>query len=147
MNNNEENESLVLHHVAIAVKDIAAVIDYFALSLGAKWDGEISHDPEQRAKVAFLSPINGLLGAPHIELIQADHSTAPLARFVANGGGLHHLCYEVVNLEVRLAHMRAQGAIIVKKPTPALAFAGRRIAWVYTRQRLLLEYLENGHTT
>jgi hypothetical protein len=31
---------------------------------------------------------------------------------------------------------------IVRAPTPAVAFEGRRIGWVYTKSKLLLEYLE-----
>jgi methylmalonyl-CoA/ethylmalonyl-CoA epimerase len=60
------------------------------------------------------------------------------------GGGLHHLCYEIEDLENQLALSRAQGGLVVKPPLPAVAFAGRRIAWVYTRNKLLLEYLERS---
>jgi methylmalonyl-CoA/ethylmalonyl-CoA epimerase len=57
---------------------------------------------------------------------------------------LHHLCYEIEDLENQLALSRAQGGLVVKPPLPAVAFAGRRIAWVYTRNKLLLEYLERS---
>jgi len=57
---------------------------------------------------------------------------------------LHHLCYEVENLEQQLAFCRSQGSLITRPPLPAVAFGGRRIAWVYTKNKLLLEYLERG---
>jgi hypothetical protein len=36
------------------------------------------------------------------------------------------------------------GAVVTQKPVPALAFDGRRVAWIYTRDKLLLEYLERA---
>jgi methylmalonyl-CoA/ethylmalonyl-CoA epimerase len=48
----------------------------------------------------------------------------------------------VDNLEQALAAARSLGALITRQPMPAIAFGGRRIAWIYTRNRLLIEYLE-----
>jgi methylmalonyl-CoA/ethylmalonyl-CoA epimerase len=64
--------------------------------------------------------------------------------FLKRGGGLHHLCYEIDDLEDQLALSRAQGGLVVRQPLPAVAFEGRRIAWVYTRNKLLVEYLERA---
>jgi hypothetical protein len=50
----------------------------------------------------------------------------------------------VDDLDRHLRFMRAQRAVIVKKPQPAAAFGGRRIAWVSTGDRLLVEFLERG---
>jgi len=55
---------------------------------------------------------------------------------------LYHLCYEVANLGEHLSKMRKEGALVVKPPLPAVAFENRPIAWVFTRQKLLLEFLE-----
>ena len=60
------------------------------------------------------------------------------------GGGLHHLCYEVEDCEKALAAMRQRSAMIVRRPQPAVAFAGRRIAWMLTAEKLLIELLEAG---
>jgi methylmalonyl-CoA/ethylmalonyl-CoA epimerase len=65
-----------------------------------------------------------------------------VGQFLIRGGGLHHLCYEVAELDAHLEKMQARGGIIVKPPLPAVAFENRRIAWVVTRQKLLLEFLE-----
>lgn len=63
-------------------------------------------------------------------------------RFLKKGGGLHHLCYETANLDRQLESARACGGLVTRMPLPAIAFGGRRIAWVYTRNKLLIEYLE-----
>jgi len=133
-------EPLTLHHVGFVVESIAEVGHYFARSVGARWDGKVSCDPLQEADVAFLW--NDGAGCPMIELVQPSGSASPLHRFLKRGGGLHHLCYEVDSLQIQLESSRLSGALIVKPPLPAVAFGGRCIAWVYTRQKLLLEYLE-----
>ena len=129
-----------LHHVGFAVASIAAAAEGFARTLGAEWDGKIISDPLQEAKVSFIRH-NGAK-EPMLELIEPAGTDSPLHGFLQRGGGLHHLCYEVDYLEAQLDSSRASGALIVKPPLPAVAFEGRRIAWVYTRQKLLVEYLE-----
>lgn len=134
--------SSTLHHIGFVVASIGDVGHSFGLSLGALWDGKIIHDPLQQAHVAFLRQANA--ANPMIELVEPAGENSPLHRFLQQRGGLHHICYEVDSLEAQLQLSRASGALIVKQPLPAVAFHGRRIAWVYTSQRLLVEFLERG---
>jgi methylmalonyl-CoA/ethylmalonyl-CoA epimerase len=64
--------------------------------------------------------------------------------FLKRGGGLHHLCYEVDSLSAQLQLSRSLGGLVVRQPCPAVAFGGRQIAWVYTADKLLTEYLERS---
>jgi methylmalonyl-CoA/ethylmalonyl-CoA epimerase len=130
-----------LHHVGFVVNSIADAMPGFVRSLTAEWDGETFHDPLQKVKVAFLTPITG---DAQIELVEPAGDDSPVRRFLEKGGGLHHICYEVAQLEQELAGFRARGAMIVSRPKPAVAFAGRRIAWVMTAEKLLVELLEEG---
>jgi methylmalonyl-CoA/ethylmalonyl-CoA epimerase len=128
------------HHVGYAVASIADTGKDFARSLGAHWDGEIIHDRLQEARVSFLRWAGP--ETPAVELIEPAGEKSALHKFVSKGGGLHHVCYEVDSLDAQLEQSRAAGCLVVKNPLPAVAFGGRRIAWVYTRQKLLVEYLE-----
>ena len=136
----EVSASATFHHVGFAVASISQTASAFARSLGAQWNGRIIHDPLQQARVTFLHC--GLSSNPTIELVEPDAEKSPLNKFLAKGGGLHHVCYEVDSLEAQLDFCRSNGSLIVKPPLPAIAFDGRRIAWVYTKQKLLVEYLE-----
>jgi len=110
------------------------------MSLGADWDKTIFHDPLQKARVAFLRtpcPADAL-----IELVEPAGEGSPILQFLQKGGGLHHLCYEVEDLDAHLRTMRQKGAVVVRRPLPAVAFENRRIAWTFTGQKLLLEFLE-----
>jgi len=130
------------HHVGYAVASIDRVAKEFASSMGAQWDEKIIHDPLQEARVTFMRC--GGPETPAIELVEPAGDSSPLYKFVAQGGGLHHVCYEVDSLNPQLEQSRAAGCLVVKDPLPAVAFGGRRIAWVYTRQKLLVEYLERN---
>lgn len=143
---NEPRESLrppdhlKLHHMGFVVLSIQESAESFAVSLGASWDGKIVFDPIQKVHVAFFqgySPTD-----PLIELVEPGGPESPVSRFLERGGGLHHLCYEVKDLELHLAFCKSIGTAIIRRPLPAVAFGGRRIAWALTRKRLLVEFLE-----
>lgn len=132
-----------LHHVGFVVASIDQSVADFEQTLGLEWQRPIFDDPLQRVRVTFL----GTPGAPQFELVEPDGSESPVRSFLARGGGLHHLCYEVENIEARLRQWREAGGLIVRPPVPAVAFGGRRIAWAYTRGKLLVEFLERSHPT
>jgi methylmalonyl-CoA/ethylmalonyl-CoA epimerase len=77
-----------------------------------------------------------------IELVEPLSSRSPVHGYLKRGAGLYHLCFEVNSLENEIEASRALGSLIVKLPLPAAAFSGRMAAWVYTRERLLVEYLQ-----
>jgi methylmalonyl-CoA/ethylmalonyl-CoA epimerase len=136
----EFQNGVSLHHVGYVVRSIEKSADSFARSLAADWDGRIIHDPLQTALVSFFRPRQA--GNPMIELVEPAGAESAVARFLERGGGFHHLCYEVDSLDRQLAWTRSNGDLIARQPMPAVAFNGRRIAWIYTKQRMLIEYLE-----
>jgi methylmalonyl-CoA/ethylmalonyl-CoA epimerase len=131
--------ALRLHHIGFVVADIVTAMPAFVRSMAAEWDGRIFEDPLQRAKVAFLTTRDG---DAQIELVQPVGDDSPVRRFLQERGGMHHLCYEVADLETELAAFRSRGAAIASRPKPAVAFGGRRIAWVITSEKFLVELLE-----
>jgi methylmalonyl-CoA/ethylmalonyl-CoA epimerase len=131
-----------LHHLGFVVANIEAGLKGFVRSLAATWDGKVFEDPFQKAKVAFLATQPD---DPLIELVEPTTEGAPTWRFLTErGGGLHHVCYEVSSLEAHIAEMKARRCIVVRQPTPAVAFGGRRIAWIFTAEKLLVELLEKS---
>jgi methylmalonyl-CoA/ethylmalonyl-CoA epimerase len=130
------------HHVGFVVASIRDSVQGLQDSLAAEWDGVITHDSHQRVRVSFLRSKSQ--ADPLFELIEAAAENSPVVPFLKRGGGLHHLCYEVPHLEKQLELSRSQGGIITRAPMPAEAFGGRRIAWVYSKSKLLIEYLERA---
>jgi len=130
----------VMHHLGCVVPSISAVADAFAASISASWDGQIIHDPLQQVRVAFFKPVDAR--NPVYELVEPASDDSPVANFLKKGGGLHHVCYEIDDLESALEEARAAGFVMVSPPKPAVAFGGRRIAWICSKNRLLIEFLE-----
>jgi methylmalonyl-CoA/ethylmalonyl-CoA epimerase len=126
--------------VGYVVRSIPTSIDRFITTLGMTWDEKIFYDPIQTVRVTFLE--HRAAGQPMVELVEPASSDSQVARFANSGGGLHHLCYEVDDLEAELARVESLGSLVLQSPVPAVAFSGRRIAWICTRDRLLIEYLE-----
>jgi methylmalonyl-CoA/ethylmalonyl-CoA epimerase len=132
----------VLHHLGFVVSSISAAAEDFILSMSAQWDGEVIHDPIQKVRVAFFSPADAR--NPVFELVEPASEASPVSSFLRKGGGLHHVCYEIDDLESGLREARGVGLGIATEPAPAVAFGGRRIAWVVSKRRLLVELLERS---
>lgn len=135
------SDHLKLHHIGFVVSSIQEGAESFALSLGAVWDGNIVFDPLQKVRVTFFQGRNPT--DPLVELVEPGGPESPVSQFLKRGGGLHHLCYEVKDLDSHLLFCQSVGTIIIRPPVPAVAFRGRRIAWGVTKKRLLIEFLES----
>lgn len=133
-------QSAILHHLGIVVASIAKAAEQFSTSMASQWDGKIIHDPVQRVCVAFFTPLD--TRNPVFELVEPASDASPVSNFLKTGGGLHHVCYEIDDLESGLRDAKALGFAVVAMPAAAVAFEGRRIAWICSRNRLLIELLE-----
>lgn len=133
-------DGMRLHHFGFVVSSIEKSAESFARSMTATWDEKIIFDPIQQVRVSFFQASNN--ADPLIELVEPGQPDSPVSRFLEQGGGLHHLCYEVTDLESHLKLSKSAGNITIRQPVPAVAFGGRRIAWVITKNRLLIEFLE-----
>jgi methylmalonyl-CoA/ethylmalonyl-CoA epimerase len=128
-----------MHHVGFVVASIEAAMPGLLKAMNGKWDGTIFHDPAQCVKVAFFSTPGTDV---QIELVEPAGERDPVSAFLAKGGGIHHVCYEVDDCEAVMARMRQEKALVVRRPKPAVAFEGRRIAWMLTAEKLLIELVE-----
>jgi methylmalonyl-CoA/ethylmalonyl-CoA epimerase len=128
------------HHFGFVVPSIEKAARSFAESMATEWDGCTIHDPNQGVLVSFLAGKNP--ADPLVELVEPAGDASPVWSFLKRGGGLHHVCYAVDSLDEQLEECHTKRSLIVRPPMPATAFAGRRIAWVYTNNKLLIEYLE-----
>lgn len=100
-------------------------------------------DPIQRVSVCFLG--RALPGDICVELVAPLGPESPVHRTLTKGGNAaYHACYGTRNLDLAIAGLAARGCIVVSQPVPAVAFGGRRIAWVYLPTRQLIELVEEA---
>ncbi len=106
-----------LHHVAVAVKDIDAVLKDYAELLGFP-KTEVVYIDSQKVK-ATLIPV----GDAEIELIEPTDPQGGVAKFLERKGeSLHHVCFQVTDVDKELAALESKGvALIDKKSRPGLA--------------------------
>jgi methylmalonyl-CoA/ethylmalonyl-CoA epimerase len=129
---------MTLHHVGIVVQSLESWGQAYAGSLGLVPEAEIVHDPIQKVRVQFWRDDTANL----VELIEPAAPDSPVWGELKKGGGLNHLCYEVDDLERRVEDAVSGGAILAVSPVPAVAFSGRRIAFLYFRKLGLIEFVE-----
>ena len=114
-----------LDHVAIAVEKLEPALEVYCKLFG--WKSEsIEVVADQQARVARL--VNG----PHtLELVEPHGAESTVRKFLdRRGPGLHHLCFEVDDLERMLADLSKAGVRLVDS-SPRKGAHGRKIAFVH----------------
>ena len=130
-----------MHHIGYLVADIGEATRSWSGRFGYEVETPIIEDPAQTALVRFLRQP----GSPYwLELVAPNGPGGKLSAALKGGGGLHHLCYEVADIDEGFRTLRGRGMFPVSKPTPAVAFGGRRIAWLLDPTRALIELVEAG---
>ncbi len=115
-----------VNHVAIAVPDLDAALGFWRDALGLKLD-HVEDVPSQKAAVAFLP-----VGDTEIELVKPTAEDTGVAKFIAEkGGGMHHLCFEVDDIDGMLAALKLKGVRLINE-TP-LVLPGRKMAFIHPK--------------
>lgn len=131
-----------LKHIGVAVPCLNSARESFATLFDYEVVAGPFEDPIQKVAVLFLakSPDDAM----QIELVAPLSEDSPIRSMLARErGGAYHLCLETADLDAALAHAQRHGCVVVAAPQPAVAFQGRRIAWIYTPARLLFELVED----
>ena len=114
-----------LDHIGIAVNSLEEALPFYRDRLGMSLT-KIEVVEAQRVRVAFLS-----LGSETIELIEGTDEQSPIRKFIAKRGeGIHHLCFQVANLEVSLRELQEKGVRLVDE-IPRQGAEGARIAFLH----------------
>ena len=130
-----------IHHIGLAVADIETARQVYVDRFGYEVCSPIIHDPVQTAYVQFLRlPNDGV----YLEFIAPDSPQSKLSAFVKKGGGLNHVCYAVEDIESAVLDLRNQDMMALCDPVPAVAFPGRRIAWMMGMDMQPVELVERG---
>lgn len=125
--------ALRLHHVGIAVRDGDRAAALWRDLLGLEETARYRVD-EYAVIAAFLAPAadagaedpGGLL-----ELVQPLGETGSVARFLdRRGPGLHHVCFEVADLDGALRALSERGVRLVDE-APRIGAGGHRVAFVH----------------
>ena len=127
-----------IEHVALAVADLDAALDHYK----RVWGLEPSHRErveDQGVEEAMLP-----LGDSHLQLLGATGPETTVGKFLAKKGeGLHHIAYEVADLERALAELKQKGVALIDE-RPRRGGRGHMVAFVHPRSNhgLLVELIQ-----
>ncbi|WP_404372186.1 methylmalonyl-CoA epimerase [Sphingomonas sp. MMS24-J45] len=128
-----------LNHVGVATPSIERSIAMYRDLLGATVIGAPFDLPAQGVKVCFIDTPN-----TQIELIEPYDESSPIAGFLRKNpaGGQHHVCFEVADIHVAVADLKAKGATVLGEPR--IGAHGTPIVFVHPKDMggVLVELME-----
>jgi methylmalonyl-CoA/ethylmalonyl-CoA epimerase len=125
-----------LAHVGLAVTSTAGQTAFFRDVLGL---ATVPVDDSDGARITAFQAGDSL-----VELLEPESADSPVGRFIARRGpGIHHLCFEVPDLDSALEQCREAGIELVDQ-VPRTGAEGKRIAFLHPRSTggILLELME-----
>jgi len=103
-----------INHVAIAVNNIEEAAKFYKNVLGLNLS-DVEVVAAQKTRAGFFR-----IGESNIELVQPAEPDSPLVKFLeTKGQGIHHICFEVNDIEAEVKALLKKGATMVdQKPRP-----------------------------
>lgn len=118
-----------LNHVAIAVPDLAKGTEVYRSMLGAKVSAAQA-EPQHGVTVVFVELPN-----TKIELLEPLGDASPIKAFLEKNpsGGIHHVCYEVVDILAARDHLKSQGARVLGDGNPKTGAHGKPVLFLHPK--------------
>ncbi|TVQ19421.1 MAG: methylmalonyl-CoA epimerase [Spirochaetaceae bacterium] len=127
-----------INHIGIAVQSLDERIPFYRDVLGLSLTGTETV-ADQKVRVAMFR-----VGDVTIELLEPTDPESPIAKFMEkNGEGMHHVSYQVDDLEKQIADVVDKGVRMID-PVPRPGAHGTRIAFLHPKStgRVLTELTE-----
>ena len=98
-----------INHIAMVVPDLDVAAAHWRDMLDADISAPIVLE-DHGVRIAFIRSVNG-----QVELMEPYGEKSPIAGFLQRNpdGGLHHICYEVSDINVARKSLEAKGARII----------------------------------
>src|SRR5450759_5159651 len=130
-----------INHIGIAVKSLDDAVPFYRDNLGMAFAG-IEEVAEQKVRVAMMQ-----IGESKIELLEPTCEDSPVAKYIEkSGSGIHHIAYEVTDIEAAIAKLLADGARMIDEK-PRYGAHGTLIAFIHPKSSngVLTELCQGGH--
>ena len=130
-----------LNHICIAVRDIEDTLRFYEGLFGVG-GAEVREIEDQGVRAALVR-----VGGSQLEFIQPTDPEGGVARFIERKGeGVHHICFEVDDLEGKLDMLESGGVELIDR-TPRRGLSGM-IAFIHPRSTrgVLIELVDRDST-
>jgi len=116
-----------IEHIGIAVKNIEQSNALFAKLFG-KAHYKVESVESEGVNTSFF-----MLGETKVELLEASSETSAIARFIEKKGeGIHHIAYEVDNIEEEMKRLKTEGFEILNS-SPKEGADNKRICFLHPK--------------
>jgi methylmalonyl-CoA/ethylmalonyl-CoA epimerase len=116
-----------LEHIGIAVKNLEESNKLFAKLLG-RTHYKVEEVESEGVRTSFFE-----VGGVKIELLEATHPESPIAKFIdKRGEGIHHLAFEVTNIEESIRDYSNKGFTLLNQQ-PKAGADNKRIAFMHPK--------------
>ena len=116
-----------IDHIAIAVRDLEAAVEYYQKAFGATIDHREVVESDGVEEVLMK------VAESYIQLLTPTNPDSPVAKAIEKRGeGLHHIGYRVNNCAEALASMIAAGATPIDK-APRPGSRGTTVAFMHPK--------------
>ncbi|MGB8658151.1 MAG: methylmalonyl-CoA epimerase [Candidatus Zixiibacteriota bacterium] len=100
-----------IDHIGIAVKDIKEASKFYKDVFGCKISEE-TEVPDRKLRIAFTD-ISGV----ELEFLMATDKESTIAKFIdKRGEGIHHICFEVDDVDKAAEELEGESVELVDKP-------------------------------
>src|ERR687886_1454005 len=114
-----------IHHLGVAVEDLDEALATYERLFGAELEHRATV-PEQGVEAAAVR-----VGDGRVELLEPLAEDTPVGRFLAKRGpGMHHVAYEVDDLQASLDELSRAGADLIDEQ-PRAGLFGMQVAFVH----------------
>ena len=131
-----------IDHIGIVVNDLEEVVNLYSDILGLHLE-RVGEVPEQGVRIAFLP-----VGDSEVEILEPlDKTCGSIAACLEKRGEcMHHLCFEVEDIEAALQELDARGVRLVDRE-PRTGDRGQKMAFLHPKSTygVLIELYELPH--
>jgi methylmalonyl-CoA/ethylmalonyl-CoA epimerase len=131
-----------VEHIGIAVRSLAVSIPLFEKLLNAKCY-KTEHVESEKVITAFFQT-----GETKIELLQSMEENGVISKFIEkNGEGIHHLAFEVADIQEEIARLKKDG--LVPLDSPKEGADNKLICFLHPKSTngVLVELCQSIHST
>lgn len=119
---------LKIEHIGIAVKELSSSIPLFEKLLNSDCYKTETVESEQ-VNTAFFQK-----GETKIELLESTQPNGVIAKFIEKkGAGIHHIAFEVDNIEHEMARLRGAGFILLNE-TPKPGADNKLVCFLHPKE-------------
>jgi methylmalonyl-CoA/ethylmalonyl-CoA epimerase len=126
-------------HIGIFVKSLEIGQKHLTKIFKINNWSQIYYDPVQKVDVQFGYDISNIC----YELVAPNGENNPVDKVLKDGKNvLNHVAYKVNNINDEIVRLQNNRCLLISGPNPAIAFENKKIAFLYTPLKFIIELIE-----